>query len=338
MAIITATALWSARRNGRPSAFIFATLAVAAAAVLLAVSLAEDPFWAMRFLAFGLFGFMALVWASAAVLLRRAHRRWAAVFLVGFVMLEAVAADAFLIEPRWLEVSRVRLVTGKLIQPLRIALLADLQTDVIGDYERSVIEQIVAEKPDLILLAGDYIQEHNDRRRRQRLDELRTLLTDSGFSAPLGCYAVRGNVDFSDWPDAFAVTDVTVVPETRTFELESLTVTCLSMQDSFSPTLAVPPAKRFHIVVGHCPNFALGNVQADLLLAGHCHGGQVRLPLIGPLVTLARVPRSWAAGVTKLANGGTLIVSRGIGMERAGAPRLRFLCRPELVFIEVRPE
>jgi predicted MPP superfamily phosphohydrolase len=49
------------------------------------------------------------------------------------------------------------------------------------------------------------------------------------------------------------------------------------------------------------------------------------------------VPRSWAAGVTRLVNGATLIVSRGVGMERGSAPRLRFLCRPELVIIEVLP-
>ncbi|HEX6202615.1 MAG TPA: hypothetical protein VF100_06400, partial [Thermoanaerobaculia bacterium] len=74
-----------------------------------------------------------------------------------------------------------------------------------------------------------------------------------------------------------------------------------------------------------------------LLLAGHTHGGQVRLPGVGPLVTASRVPRSWAAGRTALADDRTLIVSRGIGMERGYAPQLRFLCRPELVVVDLEP-
>jgi uncharacterized protein len=91
-------------------------------------------------------------------------------------------------------------------------------------------------------------------------------------------------------------------------------------------------------VLGHCPQFAMGNVEADLLLAGHTHGGQVRLPWIGPLTTGCAVPRSWAAGLTELPGGRKLIVSRGTGMERGCAPRIRFLCRPELVVIDLVPE
>jgi len=64
----------------------------------------------------------------------------------------------------------------------------------------------------------------------------------------------------------------------------------------------------------------------------------VQLPLIGPLLTLTVVPRNWASGVTEIDAGTTLIVSRGIGMERADAPRLRFLCRPELVVVDLVPQ
>jgi len=79
----------------------------------------------------------------------------------------------------------------------------------------------------------------------------------------------------------------------------------------------------------------LGRVDADLMVAGHTHGGQVQLPLIGPLITLSAVPRAWASGVTELEPGRTLVVSRGVGMERGNAPRLRFLCRPEVVIVNV---
>jgi predicted MPP superfamily phosphohydrolase len=53
---------------------------------------------------------------------------------------------------------------------------------------------------------------------------------------------------------------------------------------------------------------------------------------------LARVRRSWASGLNEIRPGQHLFVSRGIGMERANAPRLRFLCRPELAIIDVLPQ
>ncbi|MBI2900549.1 MAG: hypothetical protein HYY17_10205 [Planctomycetes bacterium] len=52
---------------------------------------------------------------------------------------------------------------------------------------------------------------------------------------------------------------------------------------------------------------------------------------------LSAVPRAWAAGTTDLGGGRTLVVSRGIGHERADAPRLRFLCGPEIVIVAIGP-
>lgn len=336
MAVVTITAIWSARR-GRPAVCLLAKFSVAAAALLLAAGLTDEAFAAMRCLAYGWFGFLAATCAACGVILWRSHRRWAAGCFACFALLEGVAIDGFWIEPHWLEVTRVKISTPKLSRPLKVALLADLQTDEIGEYERSVMERIVAEQPDLVLLAGDYVQDWNERRRRRLQQELRELLNDCGLSAPLGVYAVRGNVDGGDWESCFTDTEVIVVGRTRSFDAGELTITCLSMRDSFSPRLSVPAGDRFQIVLGHCPNFALGDVRGDLLLAGHCHGGQVRLPGIGPLITHSRVPRSWAAGITELGAGRMLIVSRGIGMERGVAPPLRFWCRPELVFIELAP-
>ncbi len=69
-----------------------------------------------------------------------------------------MGVDAFLIEPHLLEVTRHSIVSNKLNSPLRIAILADLQTDDIGEYERQRISsRWPNEKPDLFLLPGDYI-------------------------------------------------------------------------------------------------------------------------------------------------------------------------------------
>lgn len=338
MAALTLAAAWASRRDGRARAWCLAVAAVAGLAAVLAAGLGDRAFGSLRFLAFGLFGYGGATLAAAALSLAPSRRRAAVAFAVLFAAIESIAIDAFLIEPHWLDVRHVRLSSRKIEKPMTIAVLADLQTDEIGDYERSILECVVEARPDLILLAGDYVQEFDNAGRRRLHRELRAALQKIGFGAPLGAYAVRGNVDSDGWRVSFEDTGVTCANSTQSFDVGEIHLTALAIEDSFSRDVTVAPSDRFHIVLGHCPNFALGQIDADLLVAGHTHGGQVRLPFIGPLVTLSRVPRGWAAGVTELGDGKTLVVSRGLGMERGSAPRLRFLCRPELVFVEVVPE
>jgi predicted MPP superfamily phosphohydrolase len=68
----------------------------------------------------------------------------------------------------------------------------------------------------------------------------------------------------------------------------------------------------------------------DLYLCGHTHGGQVRLPLFGALITSSDFWKRYEMGRYKEGNT-TLYVSRGLGMEGLGAPRARFLSPPEIV-------
>jgi predicted MPP superfamily phosphohydrolase len=149
---------------------------------------------------------------------------------------------------------------------------------------------------------------------------------------------VPGNVDKQGWEAIFDGLPVETTQTTRTVDFGEIQVTGLSLADSFDLHCHLDARSAFQIILGHGPDFALGDLQADLLLAGHTHGGQVQLPLVGPLITLSRVPRAWASGRTELPGNRTLIVSRGVGLERDIAPRLRFLCRPELVVIDIRPD
>ena len=288
--------------------------------------------------AYGIFLHGPAVLAPSAWLLRRSRPKTAMAAAGLAAGLVAVAVDAFLVEPNWLEVSHLELATAKLDRPVRIVVLADLQTDVFGSYQRKVFRRVMEEKPDLILLAGDYFQAGRSDRETLR-GELSDFLQELDFSAPDGVYAIRGNIEPDGWARIFEGLPVTAVESSRSFESDGLRLTCLSERDSRDTALEVThdEADRFHLVLGHSPNFALGRIEADLLVAGHTHGGQVRLPLIGPLVTLSRVPRAWAAGLTELPSGARLLVSRGIGMEGDAAPRLRFLCRPELVVIDLVP-
>jgi len=289
--------------------------------------------------AYGVFLHGPILLVGSALLLRRPRPKTALASALVAVCLILVAVDAFLIEPTWLEVSHVRLASPKLKRQVRIVLLADLQTDHFGPYQRRVFQQALQENPDLILLAGDYFQTDPPGREKLRA-QLNDFLHEIRFSAPAGVFAIRGNLERDAWPQTFADLPVTTVDRTESFDLPDLRLTCLSRLDSFHTSCYVSHGDpdRFHVVLGHSPNFALGHINADLMLAGPTHGGQVRLPFIGPILTLSAVPRSWAAGPTDLPTGAKLLVSRGVGMERHFAPRLRFLCRPELVVIDLVPE
>jgi uncharacterized protein len=71
-----------------------------------------------------------------------------------------------------------------------------------------------------------------------------------------------------------------------------------------------------------------------LQLSGHTHGGQVRLPFYGALFTASLYGKVFEAGRYKLKDL-TLYITRGLGLEGAGAPRVRFLCPPEITLWEI---
>ena len=70
----------------------------------------------------------------------------------------------------------------------------------------------------------------------------------------------------------------------------------------------------------------------DLYLCGHTHGGQVRLPLYGAVLTSTVTGKRYEMGRYD-ENGTTLYVSRGIGLEGLSAPRLRLFCPPEMTLV-----
>ena len=334
--LLTYTAVFFALRKKTLRLPIPGVLGLLGINLLAAVGMAQDTFHTMALLCWGLFVHLPAFLLIYAVLGFKPQKRLAIAALALALVILAVGVDAFLIEPHWLEVTRLTLTSDKLDQTVRIAVLADIQTDAPGAYDASVLARVKAEQPDLVVFLGDYIQD-NDPDFASKAGALNQLLREADLQAPMGQYAVQGNVDHGLWADIFAGLDVTTIHDTHTRHLGPLVLTGLSFDESFDARVTLSPQEDFHLVLGHCPDYALGQTHADLMLAGHTHGGQVRIPGLGPLLTFSKVPRAWASGLTEVSPGRHLYVSRGIGMERHHAPRLRFLCRPELLILTLSP-
>jgi predicted MPP superfamily phosphohydrolase len=126
-----------------------------------------------------------------------------------------------------------------------------------------------------------------------------------------------------------------------TAELEGLPVEVMGLDDPHidRQDLRVGPrehADRFGLGVVHSPDPMpeLAALGWDLVVYGHTHGGQVRLPILGALVTNSYVPRRLASGLIRLGDSFAHI-SPGLGTSKY-AP-FRFLCRPEAALLELVP-
>jgi predicted MPP superfamily phosphohydrolase len=98
------------------------------------------------------------------------------------------------------------------------------------------------------------------------------------------------------------------------------------------------PDDPYRLLLFHTPDQIEVAAQSgiDLYLAGHTHGGQVRIPIYGAVITASVYYKKYEAGLYQVGNT-TLYVSRGIGMEGDIAPRVRFLAPPEVVVIDLVP-
>lgn len=318
------------RRTSRPAlALVVLAAAWLGVGIVGRSALGWGTFGLLQATCWALFVHVPVVLVAASVVTRRA---WPAL-LAGIVAL--VGVDAFFVEPRWLDITTTRITIAGLDAPLRVVLVADLQTDRVGDHERAALGAVRDAKPDLVLFAGDYVQSRDPEVYARESVAMNTALR--GLAPRLGGLAVRGDVDGDTWPAIFAGLPITAVTSSRTFDLGPVLVTALAPHDAASARPPIPAASKPHLVLAHRPDVALRAPLVDLIVAGHIHGGQVRLPVFGPLITFSNVPRSWSVGLTQLPERGQLYVSRGVGMERNDAPRLRFLCRPELTILELVP-
>jgi uncharacterized protein len=246
---------------------------------------------------------------------------------------------AWAVEPFWLEMTS-HTVTAPVAEPLRIVHLSDLHTAGIGFRERRMFDRLAAASPDIIVVTGDVLT--TGRRRDVSPAEQRAVQEVlSKLQAPLGVFAVPGNWEYwrglQDPTPLFAGAGVRLlrndaVEIRRGLWIVGVDDACAGRTD-VEAAFAGVPADATVIALMHSPSpFPRVAARAPLVLAGHSHGGQVRLPFLGalwlPPETGPFVQGWYTSGSSRL------YVSRGVG---TSIFRLRFLCRPEIAVIDVRP-
>ena len=288
------------------------------------------------------------------------------------VFLAGLSFNVLYWEPYHLKVEYYEIRTSKLKKPVRIVFVADIQADRIGLHEINTLKKIQQQKADLIILGGDYIQTFQNTRDTYLPEHFRQMLLDYPLEAPLGVYAIAGNIGgYGGVRDAdlFKDTGINYIQNTVTFDalgakvdLGPIDLILLSLdrapgaRDDGSGLLT--DGNNFIVMAGHYPNYAVDGYTdssttrsgyrrakkaPDLMLAGHTHGGQVVLPFYGPVPWsndrhVNQIPRTMWSGFFAYPNGGHLLVTRGSGLERGWAARIRLCCPSEISVIDIVPE
>ncbi len=220
----------------------------------------------------------------------------------------------------------------------RIAHISDLHMTRLGLREQRALDLIKGFRPDVIALTGDLIP------LGKGIEAAEKFLKELSKVAPV--FAVEGN---SEVMNGVSKHFARVLRESGGYWLNNEAVQFREgiwiagtadphwHRDDIVKTLAAVPEDAFCILLSHSPDVACypEAKAADLILCGHTHGGQIRLPLIGPLYIRARcIPKAWAWGKHELTEKTTLVTTSGVGTTRLP---LRFLCPPEVVGLTIKP-
>lgn len=227
---------------------------------------------------------------------------------------------------------------------LRIAHLTDLHLLQRTKRLDRLINQLAKVRLDLGVLTGDYMIRDYPTARSRALPYLRDLI--AAVRPRLGWYGVFGNHDTPDLIEQLDnlpinwLNDEAVALSDRPIEIVGLRCTRnqvdpepidLARAVGSLPTGHTPQNDRLRLVLSHRPDYLplASDLGADLMLAGHTHGGQVRLPFNLPLYNSSDLPLHLSSGV--LRHRDTLaVVCRGLGSTTfLGTPlRFRLLCPP----------
>ncbi len=249
-----------------------------------------------------------------------------------------VVADSVWYEPQALQLEKIAFPTSSTGGSIRLLQVSDLHLSSFNSYFARVAKQVADLQPDLIVLTGDYLEE--ERNIRGVLSFLKEL------KATHGIYAVQGNWEYWSRLEGenlrrhFAGAGVKLLINERAdldIKGRALSIFGLdypSSNDHLHQLQKEVDPQRFNLLLSHVPAFSHEqlNEHINLVLSGHTHGGQVRLPFLPPFY-LPRYSGRFVAGFYQVSQHRIpLYVSRGVG---TSVLPLRFFCRPEIGLFEL---
>ena len=239
---------------------------------------------------------------------------------------------------------------------IKIALITDLHSCSYGEDESALIDLLDKESPDLVMLAGDIFDDviSNDN----------TVFFLENITKKYPCYYVTGNHEYWSGRSAFeekmqilknfGVIRLSAEMEIITINNETINIcgvddpdaamiasmdrnySTLSFEEQIEKVKKLSDNANYTILLSHRPEYLVRYATEgfDLVLSGHAHGGQWRIP---GLVNGVYAPnQGWFpkyAGGKYIVNNTTMIVSRGLAKESTRIPR--FYNRPEVVLIDL---
>jgi predicted MPP superfamily phosphohydrolase len=261
--------------------------------------------------------------------------------LIAAGLMAATAGYACFAERHWLDVRRISVSLKRLPKAFAGMRIAHFSDPHLGHYYEAKHLQQIANlineyRPDMICFTGDLVD-----RECSSLPAAAAVLAE--MQAPLGKYAVLGNHDYRSGA-AQVVQSMELagfqVLHNRHIRLQrgSEQLFIAGIDDAL---LGVPDLPRAlggiaqdacTILLAHEPDIAeeAARYPVDLQLSGHSHGGQVRFPLIGAVLT-PRLGRKYPDGLQRVNNAGLQVyTNRGLGTTILP---VRLLCRPELAVL-----
>ena len=260
-------------------------------------------------------------------------RKLAAFTGSGFVLAVLLGLYARFVEPKWLQVTNLNLSTGA--DPLTIAFVTDIHIGphFSADDLAPTIRTLERLQPDIILFGGDFISESP-----RYLRHLEPVLQRMTATARIGCWGIWGNHDLANIRGKIEPVlqrcGITMLCNEAAHLRDDLWVVgiddMLLGKSDLPAAFAGVPGNARTIALWHEPDLAerVASWSPLMMLSGHTHGGQVRLPILGALATPV-LGKRFVAGQFDV-HGMMLYVCRGIGMYR---PPVRFHCRPELLVL-----